>query len=44
MAEIGSWSTLAPERRRTVMAELEARLSKIVDREKRARGYRLAGS
>ena len=44
MAEIASWSTLAPERRRAVMAELDARLSKIVDRDKRARGYRLAGS
>ncbi|MCE9521891.1 MAG: DUF1289 domain-containing protein [Alphaproteobacteria bacterium] len=44
MAEIGSWSTLASERRRTVMAELDGRLAKIVDRDVRARNYRLPGA
>ena len=44
MAEIGNWSTLAPERRRAVMAELEARMAGIADRQARARGYRLPGS
>ena len=44
MAEIASWSTLAPERRRAVMAELEKRKADIVDRERRARDYRLPGS
>jgi predicted Fe-S protein YdhL (DUF1289 family) len=43
MAEIAAWSTLAPERRRAVMNELEGRKTQIVDREKRARGYRLPG-
>ncbi|MEQ1866864.1 MAG: DUF1289 domain-containing protein [Micropepsaceae bacterium] len=44
MAEIGSWSTLASERRRAVMAELDARMARIPDREARARNYRLPGS
>jgi len=44
MAEIASWSTLAPERRRAVMADIETRKSRIVDRETRMRGYRLPGS
>ena len=44
MAEIASWSTLAPERRRAVLADLDGRKAKIVDREKRSRSYRLAGS
>ena len=44
MAEIASWSTLAPERRRAVTAELETRKAAIADREMRARGYRLPGS
>jgi predicted Fe-S protein YdhL (DUF1289 family) len=44
MAEIGSWSSLSPERRRSIMNELEARKAKIADREVRARDYRLPGS
>lgn len=44
MAEIGGWSTLAPERRRAVMAELDGRMQRIDDRETRARNYRLPGS
>lgn len=44
MAEIGAWSSLAPERRRAVMDELELRKTKIADREARARGYRLPGT
>jgi predicted Fe-S protein YdhL (DUF1289 family) len=44
MAEIGGWSTLAPERRRTVMAELEARMARIDNREMRSRSYRLPGA
>jgi len=44
MAEIASWSTLAPERRAAVMGELEGRKAAIADREKRSRGYRLPGS
>jgi predicted Fe-S protein YdhL (DUF1289 family) len=44
MAEIGGWGTLAPERQRTVMAELEARKARIPDREARSRDYRLPGS
>jgi predicted Fe-S protein YdhL (DUF1289 family) len=41
MAEIGGWSSLAPERRRAVMGQLEARKAKIAEREARARLYRL---
>ena len=44
MAEIASWSTLEPERRRTVIGELNARKAAITDREQRSRGYRLPGS
>ena len=44
MAEIGSWSSLTPERRRAIMNELDARKAKIADREVRARDYRLPGS
>jgi hypothetical protein len=44
MAEIASWSTLEPERRRAVMGELAARKAQIMDRERRSRGYRLPGS
>ena len=44
MAEIGAWSSLTPERRRVVMAELDMRKAKIADRETRARDYRLPGS
>jgi uncharacterized protein len=44
MAEIGAWSTLAPERRRAVMGELEARLAEIPDRDARARRHRLPGT
>ena len=33
MAEIGGWSSLAPERRRAIMSELDARKAKIADRE-----------
>jgi uncharacterized protein len=44
MAEIASWSTLAPERRRAVMGELDGRKAAIMDRERRSRGYRLPGS
>ena len=44
MAEIGGWSTLSPERRRAVMAELETRMAGIADRAARARNYRLPGS
>jgi predicted Fe-S protein YdhL (DUF1289 family) len=43
MAEIASWSTLPPERRRVVMSELEGRKAQILDREKRSRLYRLPG-
>lgn len=43
MAEIASWSSLAPERRQAVMVELETRKGQIPDREKRSRGYRLGG-
>jgi predicted Fe-S protein YdhL (DUF1289 family) len=44
MAEIGGWSTLSPERRRAVIAELDGRMLRIADRETRARNYRLPGS
>ncbi|NOT41298.1 MAG: DUF1289 domain-containing protein [Alphaproteobacteria bacterium] len=44
MAEIGGWSTLAPDRRRTIMTELEARKEKIAGRDARSRLYRLPGS
>jgi predicted Fe-S protein YdhL (DUF1289 family) len=44
MREIASWSTLPADQRRTVMAELAGRKAAILDREKRARGYRLPGS
>jgi predicted Fe-S protein YdhL (DUF1289 family) len=44
MAEIARWSTLPPEQRRAVMAELETRKAAITDREKRSRSYRLPGS
>lgn len=44
MAEIGSWGSLDPERRRAVVGELETRKAKIADRELRARLYRLPGS
>jgi predicted Fe-S protein YdhL (DUF1289 family) len=44
MAEIGAWSSLAPERRRAVMTELDARKARIADREARSRDYRLPGS
>jgi predicted Fe-S protein YdhL (DUF1289 family) len=44
MAEIGSWSTLSPERRRAVLNELDARKGKIADRDARARNYRLPGA
>ncbi len=44
MAEIGAWSSLAPELRRAAMAELDGRKAKIVDRDSRARNYRLPGS
>jgi len=43
MAEIASWSTLAPEQRSAVMGELDGRKTQILDREKRSRGYRLGG-
>jgi predicted Fe-S protein YdhL (DUF1289 family) len=43
MAEIAGWSTLAPERRRAVMSELEGRKAQIIDRERRSRFYRLPG-
>jgi predicted Fe-S protein YdhL (DUF1289 family) len=44
MAEIGGWSSLPPERRRAIMGELDARKAKIVDRDARAKLYRLPGS
>lgn len=44
MAEIGGWTSLTPERRRSVMAELDARKAMIADRERRARGHRLPGT
>jgi predicted Fe-S protein YdhL (DUF1289 family) len=44
MAEIASWSTLPPERRAAVVAELDARKAQILDRERRSRGHRLPGS
>jgi uncharacterized protein len=44
MAEIGGWSTLAAERRSSIMTELDARKAKIADRESRASNYRLPGS
>jgi predicted Fe-S protein YdhL (DUF1289 family) len=44
MAEIASWSTLAPERRRAVAGELDKRKAQIMDRERRSRGYRLPGA
>lgn len=44
MAEIGGWTSLTPERRRSVMAELDERKALIADRERRARGHRLPGT
>ena len=44
MAEIASWSTLAPERRQVVMGELDKRKAEIMDRERRSRGHRLPGA
>jgi predicted Fe-S protein YdhL (DUF1289 family) len=44
MAEIASWSTLAPDKRRAVVGDLERRKAEIMDRERRSRGHRLPGS
>jgi predicted Fe-S protein YdhL (DUF1289 family) len=44
MAEIGGWSSLSPERRRSIMNELDARKAKIPDREARSKLYRLPGT
>ncbi len=44
MAEIGSWSSLAPDRRRSIMNELDDRKTKIADRDARSKLYRLPGS
>jgi predicted Fe-S protein YdhL (DUF1289 family) len=41
MAEIGRWSTLTADQRREVIAQLAERKAVILDREKRARNYRL---
>jgi len=44
MAEIGGWSSLPPDRRRAIMNELDARKTKIADRDARAKLYRLPGA
>jgi uncharacterized protein len=44
MAEIGSWSSLSNDSRRTIMTELDARKATIADRDERAKLYRLPGS
>ena len=44
MREIGAWGSLSPEARRTVMNELNERLTKIADRAERARLHRLPGT
>jgi predicted Fe-S protein YdhL (DUF1289 family) len=44
MAEIGGWSSLPPDRRQSIMNELEARKTKIPDREARSKLYRLPGT
>lgn len=44
MREIAGWSTLPPDQRRAIIAELDGRKVAIIDREKRSRGYRLPGS
>jgi predicted Fe-S protein YdhL (DUF1289 family) len=44
MAEIGSWTSLTPDRRRSIMNELDARKEEIANREARAKLYRLPGS
>jgi len=44
MREIAGWSTLPPDQRRVVVEQLSERKAAILDRERRARGYRLPGS
>ncbi len=44
MAEIGGWSSFTPDRRRTIITELDARKATIDDRDARAKLYRLPGS
>jgi predicted Fe-S protein YdhL (DUF1289 family) len=44
MAEIGSWSSLTSDRRRSIITELDARKATIPDRDTRAKLYRLPGS
>jgi predicted Fe-S protein YdhL (DUF1289 family) len=44
MAEIGAWSSMPPERRSSIMTELEGRKAKIANRNARAKLYRLPGT
>jgi predicted Fe-S protein YdhL (DUF1289 family) len=44
MREIAGWSSLPQPIRADIMAALEDRKAQIPDRERRARGHRLAGS
>lgn len=44
MREIAGWSALPPEQRRAIVEQLAVRKAAILDRERRASGYRLPGS
>lgn len=44
MAEIGAWNSMPPDRRASIMTELDARKAKIADRDARAKLYRLPGA
>lgn len=44
MREIAGWSSLPTAMRRDILAQLEERKARIVDRDRRARLHRLPGS